>query len=65
VRESIHPQGTRVRVRPGRFPMARDLVGREGVVLHLDPYQPARYGVQLDGESRTRQFTEDELEKTG
>jgi hypothetical protein len=59
---SRFPQGTRIRVRKGRFPMAADLVGRTGLVLRHDPSVADKVGVQLDGESRVRTFTDDELE---
>lgn len=58
----LYVQGTRVRVRRGVFPMDPALVGRVGVVLETDDYRPKHYGVQLDGESQVRDFTEDELE---
>jgi hypothetical protein len=64
VRDFIFPQGTRVRVKQGSFPLDRQLVGREGLILHIDPYKPGRYGVLLDGESDTREFAEDELERS-
>lgn len=58
----IHPQGTRVRIRRGRFPMDADLVGRTGLVVQVDEHRPRRYGVVLDGEEETRDFAEDELD---
>ncbi len=61
----LYPDGTRVRIKRGRFPLAPDLVGREGVVVELDDYRPSRYGVILDGESQIREFAEDELEPVG
>ncbi len=63
LRTFIHPQGTRVRVRRGRFPIDPALVGREGLVVFLDDYRPGRYGVVLDGEEERRDFAEDELER--
>lgn len=57
----IYPQGTRVRVKRGRFPMDADLVGRPGIVVQVDDHRPGRYGVVLDGEEQTRDFAEDEL----
>ncbi|CAN5801198.1 hypothetical protein BH23GEM11_BH23GEM11_04570 [soil metagenome] len=56
------PQGTRIRVRKGRFPMDPALPGRTGIVLHPDRLVPSKLGVQLDGETRLRTFVEDELE---
>lgn len=61
----LYPEGIRVRIKRGRFPLAPELVGREGVVVELDDYRPARYGVVLDGESQMREFAEDELEPVG
>jgi hypothetical protein len=59
---SLFPKGTRVRVRPGRFPMDRALVGRTGLVLGHDRAVPSKVTVQLDGEVHLRTFTDDELE---
>lgn len=56
------PQGTRVTIRRGRFPMDPSLEGRTGMILHRARESGSRYGVQLDGESRVRVFTEDEVE---
>lgn len=58
----IHSQGTRIRVKRGRFPMDADLLGRTGVVVEIDDHRPGRYGVVLDGEEQVREFVEDELE---
>ena len=62
MRTYIHSQGTRVRVRRGRFPMDPALIGRTGIVLGTDDYRPQRYGVLLDEEAEAREFHEDELE---
>jgi len=62
MRTFVYPQGTRVRVRRGRFPMAKELLAREGTVVFLDDYRPGRYGVVLDDEQDRRDFSEDELE---
>lgn len=56
-------QGTRIRVKRGRFPMDPDLVGRTGMVLATKDHRPGKYGVVLDEEDRVRDFAEDELEK--
>ncbi len=58
----LHPEGSRVRVRRGRFPMDAALLGRIGTVVELDAYQPGKYGVVLDGETDVRELAEDELE---
>ncbi len=55
------PQGTRVRVCRGAFPLDPRMEGREGMVLYLRK-GGVRYGVRLDGESETRVFHGDELE---
>jgi hypothetical protein len=59
---SLFPQGTRVRVRHGRFPMDAALVGRTGLVLGHERSVPDKVTVQLDGEDRLRTFTDGELE---
>ena len=56
------PQGTRVRVRRGRYPLDPRFVGRTGLVVETDDYRPERYGVVLDEETEQREFNEDELE---
>lgn len=58
----VHPLGARVRVKQGRFPMDPALVGRTGIVIELDDYEPGRYGVVLDDEDRVRELAQDELE---
>jgi len=62
MRTFVYPQGTRVRVKRGQFPIQASLVGQEGLVVFLDDYRPGRYGVVLDGESERRDFGEDELQ---
>lgn len=59
----IYDQGERVRVKRGLFPMAPDLIGREGLVVEIDPYKPGRYAVVLSSETERREFAEDELER--
>lgn len=54
--------GTRVRIVRGPFPLDPTLLGRTGLVVETDEYRPARYGVQLDGETAVRDLHEDELE---
>lgn len=61
----LFPQGSRVRIRKGRFPLDPADQGREGMVVHLDDYRPGYYGIVLDGESALRVFCEDELEPSG
>jgi hypothetical protein len=62
IRTSVHAQGTRVRVRRGRYPIDPRLVGRTGLIVQTDDYRPGRYAVRLDDETEQREFTEDELE---
>lgn len=53
--------GTRVELTRGPFPMDPSMVGRTGLVVETDEYRPARYGVQLDGETEVRDVHEDEI----
>lgn len=61
IRTNRYAEGTRVEVRRGSLPMNARLIGRKGLVVELDAYDPGRYGVQLDDEATLRQFDEDEL----
>lgn len=65
IRTYRYPQGTRVRVRRGRYPLDPRLVGRTGLVVETDDYRPHRLGVVLDDESEQREFDESELEPIG
>jgi hypothetical protein len=58
----VHPQGTRVRLRRGRFPLSAELVGRTATVVELDEYRPGRYGVVLDGDAEVLDMAADELD---
>ena len=62
IRTPVYAQGTRVRVRRGRYPIDPRHVGRTGLIVATDDYRPQRYGVVLDEESERREFNEDELE---
>ena len=62
IRISVYAQGTRVRVRRGRYPIDPRLMGRTGLIVQTDDYRPGRYGVVLDEETEQREFNEDELE---
>jgi hypothetical protein len=62
VKISVFPQGTRIRVKRGRFPMAPELIGREGLVIRHNRIVRDQVGVQLDGEEQIRTFTDQELE---
>lgn len=55
-------EGTRVRVRRGRYPMDASLPGREGTVVEHSQYFPTKVGVELDGEPAPYTFGPDELE---
>jgi hypothetical protein len=55
------PQGTRVRVRRGDYPLESEMVGREGLVVTLQRRTGRQYLVQLDGEDQFRRFDESEL----
>lgn len=59
---STIPEGTRVRVKRGRFPMDPAVVGREGYVTEHSQYYPAKVGVALDGVPETYTFAPEELE---
>jgi hypothetical protein len=43
--------------------MNPQLVGRTGIVVAFDDYQPGKYGVVLDGEPGVRELAEDELDR--
>lgn len=58
----LYPQGTRVRVRRGPFPIDGQMIGRTGVVVAISDYRPDMLGIILDGESELREFSELELE---
>jgi hypothetical protein len=62
IRTPVYTQGTRVRVRRGRYPLDPRLIGKTGLIVETDDYRPQRYGVVLDEESEQREFDEDELE---
>jgi len=62
VRIQLRPQGARVTIAQGHFPMDSSLIGKTGTVIHRLKDSTTRYGVQLDGEVQIRVFTEDELE---
>ena len=57
----ILPQGMRVQVRRGPFPLEAGLEGRTGSVTDASEYRPHRYGVVLDGDANVRYFRPEEL----
>jgi len=59
---AVIPMGARVRVRRSQFPTDPSLLGRTGTVVEASEYNPARYGVALDGEPQVRVFALGELE---
>lgn len=62
MRAVLYPQGSRVRIRKGPFPLDASLLGRSGTVVRVDDHATHEYGVVLDGESEVRGFEERELE---
>lgn len=62
---ALIPQGTRVRIRRGAFPLKAAMVGRTGVVVDTSAYRPEAYGVVLDGEREPRMFAPEEIEVAG
>ncbi len=61
IRIQRYPEGARVTVTPGHFPLDPGLVGQNGTVVSHDRWAPTRYGVRLDGETEVRIFDEAEL----
>ena len=61
MRAILYPQGTRVEIVRGDFPLDPDLPGRTGTVVRVDDHRPQDYGIVLDGESEVRDFHESEL----
>jgi len=55
------PQGARVRVQRGTWPLEQGTEGRTGTVVDASEYRAHRYGVVLDGESNARVFRPEEL----
>jgi hypothetical protein len=62
IRTNRFAQGTRIRIRRGRYPMDPPLIGRTGLIVETDDYRPERYGVVLDEEDEVRDFNEDEID---
>ena len=56
------PEGTRVRVKQGHFPIDPTVLGRSGTVTVATEYAPQNLGVVLDGETSARHFAPSELE---
>lgn len=59
---SLIPEGRRVRVKRGPYPLDPDIVGRTGTVMDATPYRARSYAVVLDGSSDPRMFAREELE---
>ncbi|GEM_PF-1607394 len=55
------PQGARVRVKRGDFPLDPAFEGLEGIVVVLHRKQGRRYWVQIDGREGLDAFDESEL----
>ena len=56
------PEGTRVRVKQGNFPVDPSVLGRTGTVIAATEYAPQNLGIVLDGETTVRHFAPSELE---
>ena len=61
IRIQRYPEGARVTVTRGHFPLDPRSAGRSGTVVSHDRRAPTRYGVRLDGETEVRIFDEAEL----
>lgn len=59
---SLLPEGTRVRIRRGAFPVDAELLGRTGLIVDSSEYRANNYGVLLDGAREVRMFAPAELE---
>ena len=55
------PQGARVLVQRGAWPLESGTEGRTGSVVEASEYRAHRYGVVLDGETSPRWFRPEEL----
>lgn len=60
---SRFPEGTRVRIQKGSFPLEPAVIGRTGMVMNHDRANPHKVNVQLDGEEQLRTFMDFELER--
>lgn len=58
---ALYPQGTRITVRRGPWPLDPRVVGRSGLVVDATERRPYSYGVVLEGEEETRYFRPEEL----
>lgn len=58
------PEGTRVKIKRGIFPLDPALVGRTGVVVGASEYQVQNVAVALDDSAEVRHFNPVELEVT-
>jgi hypothetical protein len=58
---SRFPQGSRVQIQKGSFPLDPAMIGRTGMVLDHDRANPHKVNVQLDGEESIRTFMDFEL----
>lgn len=55
------PQGGRVRVQRGQWPLEQGVEGRSGTVTDASEYRAHRVGVVLDGEAAVRYFRPEEV----
>ncbi len=58
------PEGTRVKIKRGIFPLDPALVGRTGVVVGASEYQVQNVAVALDDSTQVHHFNPVELEVT-
>ena len=58
-------EGTRVRIKQGRFPQDATYIGHTGTVVTASEYHTQSVGVALDNSTEVRYYTPDELEITG
>lgn len=58
----VVPEGARVRVRRGRYPVQPDLLGRTGTVIRASEYAVHLCHVVLDGDQSIHAFSPHELE---
>ena len=58
------PEGSRVRIRQGRFPQDKEFIGRTGTVVAASEYHTQSVAVALDNSTEVRYFAPEELEIT-
>ena len=58
------PEGTRVRIKQGKFPQDPAYIGRSGTVVAASEYHTQSVAVAIDNSTEVRYFTPEELEVT-